>query len=197
MRNFLEKLKMEFPFKEFKENDIDILENCIDGIYTENDFIHACKQLFKNKQIKTISSFKNKEVFIRFRNMNRENFPNWLNDLSFDDQFDIKENYKIIVGYCLGDWNQYNCNHEDILAMIYEYHKQAIPFWCISAYIQEALDTTKGYLKKYKLLEIMNRGDDFKKGCRAIFKRQKLFKEKLKKEGINFIEAIENKNNAV
>lgn len=197
MKDFLGKLRNEFPLCTFKDSDINILENCIDGIYNENDFMWACKQLIKDKKCKTIKVFENKDIFIRYRNMNRENFPDWLNDLSFDDQFDLKENYKIIVSYCLGDWNQYNCKHEDILSMIYEYHKQGVPFWCISAYIQETLNTIKGYVKKYQLLEVMNQGKNFVESCRKIFKKQQKFKEKLKKEGINFIEAIENKNNAL
>ena len=190
MKNFLEKLRNEFPLCTFKDTDIDILENCIDGIYEENDFIWACKQLIKDRKCKTIKAFENKEIFVKYRNMNRENFPNWLDDLSFDDRFNLKENYKIVVGYSLGDWSQFNCNHEDILSMIYEYHKQGIPFWCISAYIQECLDTRKGYLQKHQLLEIMNQGQVFISGCRNIFKRQQEFKKKLEKEGINFIESI-------
>lgn len=191
MKEFLEKLKDEFPTKNFKDSDIDILENCIDGLYSENDFIYACRQFFKNnKKMQTINSFQNKEVFIQYRNMNRENFPDWLNDLSQDDQFDLKENYKIIVGYCLGDWHQFKCNNEDILSMVYSYHKQGIPFWCISAYIKETLDNSRGYLKKHQLLEIMNKGEDFINRCRAIFKRQQTFKKKLKKENINFIDSI-------
>lgn len=193
MKEFLEKLRNEFPLCTFRDSDIDILENCIDGIYNEFDFIWACKQLIRDKKCKTIKIFENKEIFIKYRNMNRLNFPTWLDDLSKQDKFDLIENYKIIIGYCLGDWDQFNCKHEDILSMIYEYHKQAIPFWCISAYIKETLDNSMGYLKKYQLIEIMNQGKIFIEGCRNIFKRQKAFKETLKKQGINFIEALTEK----
>jgi hypothetical protein len=191
MNNLVEQIKKEFSQFQETEYDEEIIENCLFG-YNENDFLYACKMLFKNTKEKTLKRFKYKDNFIKYRNMNRENFPDWLNNLPQDDQYDLKENYKIIIGYCFKEWDQYNCNYPDILDLIQSFHKEGIPYWCISAYIQEKINLIDNiyYIKKHQLLEIMNKGNDFKEGCRQIFKRQKLFKESLKKDGINFIEAI-------
>ena len=191
MNELLGKLRNMFPSHEFKKSDIEILDSCIFG-YNENDIIWACKQLFKDKKNKTIKAFYNKEIFIKYRNMNREYFPNWVDNLTKDDQYDLKENYKNIISYCFKNWDQYNCKHPDILELIQAYHKEGIPYWCISAYIQEKINLTgqNYYIKKEQLLEIMNKGESFKEGCRVIFKKKKQFKEMLKKEGISFVESV-------
>lgn len=191
MIEILEKLKILYPQYQQKEDDLNILETIIDGLYDENDFFHACKMLFKTTNYKTLYPFKNKETFIKFKNLDREIFPDWVDNLTFNDQTALKENYKIIVAYCFGDREQFTCNHPDILELIYEYHKLGIPYWIISAYIQETFNTSNQDIPKNKLLELMNQGDRFIQGCRKIFKRQQNFKSLLKEKGLNFIEAIE------
>ncbi len=190
MNDIIEKLKKLYPKYQEKENDNNIVENIIDGIYDENDFFHACKMLFKTTKFKSISPFKNRETFIKFRNLNRELFPVWMDNLSENDKYNLKENYKIIVVYCFKDCDQYNCNYPEILELIYAYHKEGIPYWCISSYIKESLDIYSNVIKKETLIELMNQKNKFIEGCRKIFKKHIEFKKILKEKNINFIESV-------
>ena len=195
MIEVLEKLKKIFPKYQQKEDDIKILESIIDGLYDENDFLHASIMLFKTTKFKTLTPFRNKETFIKFKNLDQEKYPTWLDNLSFNEQHDLKDNYKIIAGYCLGDWDKYECNHPDILELIYEYHKRSVPYWTITAYIKESFNDNNQEITKQDLLELMNHGEKFIQGCRNIFKRQQDFKSLLKKDGLNYIESVGEKIN--
>lgn len=192
MKEILEKIK--YKYKKFEETpyDKDIIDRCIDGIYTRDDFLHAVDMLFKNSREKTLKKFKDKSVFITFRNMGKEQFPKWLNDLSDDDQKALKENYRIIVSYCLRDHLYYKCKHPDILELIQAYHKEAIPYSIISYCIKNNLDCYKP-IKKHQLLEFLNNSKRFKELCREIFKKRKKFIDNLKKHKISIFDYDSNK----
>jgi hypothetical protein len=168
-------------FTRYKETDKDdsIIQKCIDGIYKEDDFIHATRMLFKTTKSSTITPFSDKSVFIKFRNMNREFYPSWVNDLSADDKGALKRSYLKVLSHCFWNHsNQYKCEYPDILELIHAYHKEAIPYWVIECCITETIDTYRNPITKNKLIEFMNNSERFKKICREIFKKHLDFKKK-------------------
>jgi hypothetical protein len=176
----IDKLRAKYPDLEINDSDDEIVNKCIDGIYTETDFYHACDMLIKYTKSKSIKLFRKKDVFIKYRNMERENFPEWIKNLSFDDQEALKDTYRSIVSYCFLDHNYFNCNHPDILELIHAYHKEeGIPYSCIRSNILRNLNCYIP-IKKYVLIEVMNKGEKFKADCIAIFERVKEFREKNK-----------------
>jgi hypothetical protein len=177
MIEFLEKLKLLFPNAEFMNDDILILEKCLDVIYTEDDFIYACKKLFEETKKKNIKIFKNKNIFIKYRNMHRDIFPDWICDLSLEDQENLKDTYRDIISYCLLDHTYYKCNYPEILLIIQGYHKEGIPYWCIRGCVKENLNCYYP-IKKNILIEFLNKGNNFKDMCRKIFKKVQDFKNK-------------------
>lgn len=173
----IENLRIKFPNAEFKDSDMEIINKCIDGIYTEDDFIYACKKLFDTTKSKTIKIFSKKEIFIKYRNMHRDNFPGWINNISFDDQFSLKECYRELVSRMLLDHEYHQCNHPDILELVQAYHKESIPYWCIRACLLQELNYYIP-IKKYKLIEYMNNGNYIKEKCREIYKKNQDFKKR-------------------
>jgi hypothetical protein len=176
MNNIIDKLRQKYPDKEFVDADIEIIEKCIDGNYTEDDFFYACEKLFKTTKAKSIKCFQKKKVFIDYRNMHRDNFPAWVSNLSYDDQFALKEIYREIVSRLMLEHDYYNCNHPDILELIQAYHKESVPYWCIRACIIHELNYYIP-MKKQQLIEFMNNAKIFKEKCKEIYRKNRDFKK--------------------
>ena len=177
MNHIIQQLKLLQQYQQ-TDKDEDIIKSCIDGIYKEHDFMYAVKKLFETTKSRTIKCFENKDVFIKYRNMHRENYPEWINDLMPDDRYALKSNYLIIIGHCFRSYkDNFSCNHPTLLRKIYEFHKDGIPFWCISSAIKENIDTYRRIITEGELLEFMNNQEIFKNICRSIFKSHTKFKK--------------------
>lgn len=175
--SIIEKLKNINPRFEESQNDDNIIRKCIDGVYSEEDFIYACKKLFQTTRANSIKRFIRKDVFIHYRNMHRDKFPDWLKDLSYDDQLALKDTYRELVSSCFLDHSYHTCNYPDILDLIQSYHREGIPYWCILGNIKRNFDCYKP-IKKHQLIEFMNNGAKFKENCRMLFKKIQEFKKR-------------------
>ena len=155
MNNIISILKSRYSNFEETDSDENIISSCINGNYTEEDFFYACKKLFETTKENSLKKFRNIDIFIKYRNMHKERYPEWINNLSPDDQYYIKDNYKAIVGHCFREWNSYDYNrHADILELIQSYHKEGIPYWIITENIKINIDTYKRQISKSKKLNL-------------------------------------------
>ena len=170
----IEYLKNTYLDFETTKDDENIIETCIDGLSTEKDFFHAVKMLFNKTKNKTLKVFKDKSVFIKFRNMNKDIFPSWINDLTKEDQEALKDTYRDTICHCFFEHEYYRCKHPDLLQIIQDKHKNGIPYWCIIAVIQENIDI-KEPAKKSDIIDFLNNGDYFINLCRERFKKRQEF----------------------
>lgn len=178
IKDIIIELKKNKRFKESRQDE-QIIKQCIDGLYTEKDFFDAVNNLFNSTTSYTLSPFSEKSVFIKFRNLNRDNYPEWSQELSPEDQYLLRSTYIQIIEYTLRKHNQKNnCDFPDILLRIYEYHKSGIPYWTISSCIYENINVYSRALSTTELLEFFDNGSRFKELCRKIFVEQKEFKKK-------------------
>lgn len=180
MREIIDKLKLLYPDYEESEKDLNIIEVCIDGIYTEKDFFHAVKILFNRSKKKVLKPFENKNIFIKFRNIQIDLFPSWINDLTNEDQEALKDIYRDIVRHCFKEHEYYKCQHSDLFKIIYDKHKTGIPYWCILAVIEDNIDTYQKEIKKPLLIEFLTNGDYFHKLCQERFKKRQEFLKSFK-----------------
>jgi hypothetical protein len=175
----IEQLKNIYLDFETTKNDENIIETCIDGLSTEKDFFYATKMLFNRTKNKTLKVFKNKSVFIKFRDMQKDIFPSWINDLTKEDQEALKDTYRDIICHCFFEHEYYRCKHHDLLQTIQDVHKKAVPYWLILAVIQENINVVQP-IPKDKLIEFMANGEYFIDLCRERYKKRQEFLKNFK-----------------